>query len=140
MGATDPVLVLLVAATALHLGFQVTVTALVYPALARTDPADWDRVHRAHSRAITPVVAAVYSALLLVGALAVSQHPGDGFLLTAAVAGVGAVTITALLAAPAHGRLARDRNKARIRRLLWIDRGRTLAAAVSFGAAVTAAL
>src|SRR3712207_7268377 len=41
-------------ATAAHLGFQATVTAVVYPALARTPAPQWAAAHRAHSRAITP--------------------------------------------------------------------------------------
>ena len=51
-------------AAALHAGFQVTVTVLVYPALAGRSAAEWSAAHTRHSRAITPVVAVVYGALV----------------------------------------------------------------------------
>ena len=57
----------LLAATALHFGFQVTVTAIVYPALARVAAPGWAAAHRAHTRAIMPMVAVVYGALGLAG-------------------------------------------------------------------------
>jgi hypothetical protein len=122
----------LIAATAAHLGFQATVTAVVYPALARTPPAQWATAHHAHSRAITPVVAVVYVSLLAAGGWALWSGPG-------AATGIAvARLITAVAAAPAHGRLAGGHDPGRIRRLLRVDRLRAASAAVALIAALTA--
>ncbi len=43
----------LLTATAVHLGFQVAVSVLVYPALTRVPAEHWAEAHKAHSRAIT---------------------------------------------------------------------------------------
>jgi hypothetical protein len=127
----------LIAATAAHLGFQATVTAVVYPALARTPPPQWATVHRAHSRAITPVVAVVYGALLAAAGWALWSGPGAS---TWVAVGATAVTmlITALAAAPAHGRLGHGHDPERIRRLLRVDRLRAATAAVALTAALAA--
>lgn len=126
----------LLAATALHLGFQLTVSAVVYPALARAG--DWSVAHPAHSRAIAPVVVLVYGALLGSGAWALWDGPTVGVLV--AVAGVGvSMLVTATVAAPTHGRLARGRDEALLRRLLRADWVRTLGAAVGVVGALAAA-
>ncbi len=122
-------------ASAVHLGFQATVTAVVYPALARTPPAQWPAAHRAHSRTITPVVTVVYGALLLTGGWALWSAPSVWTWVAVAATGT-AMLLTALVAAPAHGRLARDRDRDRIRRLLRADRLRAAAAAVALPAAL----
>jgi hypothetical protein len=127
----------LIAATAAHLGFQATVTAVVYPALARTPPAQWATAHHAHSRAITPVVAVVYVSLLAAGGWALRSGPGAATGIAVAAAAV-TMLITAVAAAPAHGRLAGGHDPGRIRRLLRVDRLRAASAAVALIAALTA--
>jgi len=134
---TNPELVLLTAA-AVHLGFQATVTAIVYPALARVPAAQWGIAHAAHSRAITPVVVVVYGALALAGGWALLSAPG-GWTLVALAALAVAVLVTAVAAAPAHGRLGRGHDPARIARLLRADRVRAVAAGVALAAALAAA-
>jgi hypothetical protein len=134
----------LLAATAVHAGFQATVTVLVYPALARVPEDDWTGGHGAHTRAITPLVAVVYGVLLVscVGAT-VSMLRGGGtahaavWLTDAASAAV--LLLTATLAAPTHGRLATSRTQELVRRLLVTDRWRLAGALVALGAAVWAA-
>ncbi|MEV4349859.1 hypothetical protein AB0J83_35830 [Actinoplanes sp. NPDC049596] len=129
----------LLAAAAVHLGFQVTVTAVVYPALARTPPEQWIPAHRAHSRAITPVVVVVYGALLVTGGWALWSAPG-GWTWVAVAGTAVAFLVTALVAAPAHGRLGRGRDPVVLRRLLRADRVRTLAAAVTLAAVLVVVL
>ncbi|MBC2960774.1 hypothetical protein [Nocardioides deserti] len=90
---------LLVGATALHAGFQLTVTALVYPRLAGTAPAAWSREHSRHSRTITPLVAVVYAAVLH-GRLARSAGP-DPRLLRRLLAADRARAVAAVAALPA---------------------------------------
>ena len=127
----------LLTATAVHLGFQATVTAVVYPALARVPAAQWADAHRAHSRAITPVVTVVYGALALAGGWALLSGP-DAWTLVALAATAVAVLITAVAAAPAHGRLGAGHDPQRIGRLLLVDRIRAAAAVVALAAAVLA--
>ncbi len=64
--------VALLVATAVHAGFQLTVSRLVYPALAAVAPAAWEPTHAAHSRRITPLVGLVYGLVMVtaVGSLA----------------------------------------------------------------------
>jgi hypothetical protein len=102
----------LLGAAALHLGFQATVTLLVYPALlergARGD--GWAAAHEAHSRRITPLVVVVYGALLppLVVAGWTLARGGAGWGTALCITGaVVAFVATAAVAAPAHSRLAR---------------------------------
>ena len=132
--------VALLGAAGVHLGFQLSVTLLVYPALARVPAPDWARAHAAHSRAITPLVAVVYGTLVLVGGWAlVARWPDAWTLVAAAGAGLSFVA-TALVAAPTHGRLTSGRDDALLRRLLAADRVRTLGAVVCCAAAGVAAL
>jgi tetrahydromethanopterin S-methyltransferase subunit E len=128
----------LLAAAAAHLGFQATVTAVVYPALARVPAPQWMDAHRAHSRAITPVVAAVYGSLLLTGAWALWSGPSPWTWLTL-TATAAAMLVTAVAAAPAHGRLGAGHDPRHIRFLLRADRLRTLTAAIALVAALAAA-
>lgn len=127
----------LLAATALHLGFQATVTAVVYPALARVPAAGWADAHRAHTRAITPLVAVVYGGLAAAGGWALLSGPG-GWTLVALGAAAVAVLITAVVGAPAHQRLGDGYDPGRIARLVRADRGRVVAALVAVGAALVA--
>src|SRR4051794_23739589 len=101
----------LVGALALHAGFQLTVTALVYPALARVRASGWAVAHRSHSRRIAPLVAVVYLVALAgcAGELALG-HPSGAVLvavLVAVAATVVAMAVTAAFAAPLHRGLAK---------------------------------
>lgn len=139
MSAETSLLVLL-AATWAHLGFQVTVSSLVYPVLAATPSEAWGRAHDRHSRVITPTVGAVYAALLLGTAASLSAAAGPA--VVAAAAGVAlSLGTTALVAAPLHGRLAAaGPTPERLRTLLVADRVRTAGAALAAVAATVAAL
>lgn len=129
--------VALLAAAALHLGFQLTVTLVVYPALAAAP--DWPRAHAAHSRAIAPVVLVVYGALVLAGGWALGAARADPWVLLAVAGGGVSLLATALVAAPTHGRLAGGRDDALVRRLIAADRVRA-AGAVLCGVAAAVAL
>lgn len=131
--------VALLAATGLHAGFQATVTALIYPALARVRPEDWSAAHDTHSRSITPLVAVVYGAAVVSSAGAVWQSPDSVGVRVAALGTAGAVLVTAAAAAPTHGRLGRGRTPELVARLLVADRVRLGCALVAFAGAVVAA-
>lgn len=128
----------LVAATALHAGFQLTVTLVVYPALAGVPTADWSTAHDGHSRRIAPLVALVYGAALVAAVGATLVTPSGGTV-TALVGTLAAMVVTATSAAPTHGRLGRSRDEALVRTLLRADRLRCLAALVAVGGALVAA-
>ena len=127
--------VALLAATAVHAGFQATVTTLVYPALARVPAEQWAGTHLAHTRAITPLVAVIYGGLAVTGGWALLSEP-DGWTLVVLAATAIAVLVTAVVAAPAHGRLGGGHDRARIRRLVRADRVRTAAAVIAVAAAI----
>ncbi|GAA0804986.1 hypothetical protein [Spirilliplanes yamanashiensis] len=129
--------VALLVAAAVHLGFQLTVTVVVYPALARVPAASWAAAHRAHTRAITPLVAVVYGGLGVAGGWAVLAGPG-GWTLVALAGAAVAVLVTAVAAGPAHGRLGAGHDVQRIGRLLRADRVRAVAAVVAFAGAAVA--
>ncbi len=94
----------LVAATGLHLGFQLVVTVLVYPALARVPADRWVVEHALHSRRITPVVGVVYGLLLVAGASVLVDGPTA--LQVGSLLAVGTtMLVTAVVAAPLHSRL-----------------------------------
>jgi hypothetical protein len=130
----------LLAATALHAGFQATVTVLVYPALARVRPEDWAAGHGAHSRAITPLVAVVYAAVLVACTGTVLSSPSSAGAWVAAAATAGAFLVTAAAAAPTHGRLGRERSTLLVARLLAVDRWRLGLAVLALGGAVVHAV
>ncbi len=135
-GMDAPVVALAVAA-ALHAGFQLTVTAVVYPALARVDGEHWPAAHDAHGRSIAPLVGVVYLVLVGAGLWAVLSEPS----LWVWVSGAGALLAglsTAFVAAPTHGALGRGRSDSLVRRLLVADRVRSLGAVVCLAAALLA--
>lgn len=138
--ASAPEVVLALVASA-HLGFQATVTVLVYPALAGlADEPTWARAHTSHSRRITPLVAVLYPALVLSGAWLVVDGPGAAGW-TALVGVTVAIGATAVSAAPTHGRLGREGPApALVRRLLLADRVRLAGAVVAALGAVAVAL
>ncbi|GAB3996162.1 hypothetical protein [Nocardioides marmoraquaticus] len=121
--ASLAVLALLAAA---QLGFQVTVTLLVYPALTEAPDADWEGVHDRHSRRIVAPVVVLYGGLLLALPWAWLSAP-SGWVALAGACCLGLLATTALLAAPTHGRLGRSGPGERpvlLRRLLLVDRAR----------------
>lgn len=129
-------------AAALHAGFQVTVTVLVYPALVEVGDDVWSQAHDRHSRRVVGLVGVVYAVLLGTGALAVVQAPCPGPWGRTALGLTGsALVLTALSAAPLHGQLGvapSDRRPALLRRLLLADRARCgCAVAGAVAAAVT---
>ena len=139
--------VALVAATSLHAGFQLTVTLLVYPALARVAPEAFVEAHGRHSRAIVPLVGLVDAVVVGTALGAVVTDTGSVLAWLTAVASAGALLVTALRAAPLHGRLGRLGRLGRqgpepglLRSLLAADRLRTLLALVAAVAAAGHAL
>lgn len=121
----------LAAAAALHLGFQMVVTAVVYPALAEVPDDDWQRAHDAHSRRITLVVGLVYG-LLAAACLWVLVSGSTHLAALISVAGaVISALATAFVAAPVHGELGRTgRNGHLMSRLRSADRVRLCGAVV----------
>lgn len=125
-----------------HVGFQATVTVLVYPALARlaAPGPQWCEAHTRHSRSVMPLVALLYPALVASGVwLALTGPAPAGWvaLLGAAVA-IGATTVAA---APTHGRLGREGpTPALVRRLLRADRVRLAGAVLGAAGAAVAVL
>lgn len=142
--STQAALVAFAAATALHAGFQVTVTGLVYPGLARVPEAQWRVNHEVHSRLITPLVVLTYGLVLLTGAWVWRAPSPESTALVWLWVATGSLVVcfgaTAAVAAPTHGRLAAGKQDALVRRLLWVDRVRALTASVAALAALAAAL
>jgi hypothetical protein len=143
MTGSDAALLALLVASALHLGFQLTVTMVVYPALARVDDAGWKLAHTRHSRGITPLVVLTYGALMLSGAWAlftlftVPTGRSGAWVLVSVTGALIAGLTTASAAAPLHRRLAHGRDEALVDRLVRADRLRALGAVVSLvGAAL----
>ena len=127
----------LLLATAVHAGFQLTVTLVVYPALARVSPAQWKETHDAHTRAITPLVVVVYGLLVLAGVWAVIDGP-DAWTLVALASAAVALLVTGSSAGPTHRRLGAGHDPGRIRGLLRADRIRAVAAVIAVIAATMA--
>ena len=115
----------LAAAAAVHLGFQLVVTAVVYPALAEVPDGDWPRAHDAHSRRITLVVGLVYGLLAAACLWVLVADSTDPFVLISVAGAVFSALATAFVAAPAHGELGRtERTEHLMRRLRTADRVR----------------
>jgi hypothetical protein len=131
----------MLAATCLHAGFQLTVTALVYPALSRVGPADWEQAHRRHSRSVTPLVGLVYAAVVAAAAWSVAARPLDPGTVVALVGSLAALAVTGLVAAPLHSRLGREGPVPHLLdRLRRADLLRSIAAVVAVAGATTACL
>lgn len=134
-------------AAALHLGFQLTVTLVVYPALiAAGDPhspdaGSWQGDHARHSRRIARVVAPVYVFLLLGAGVAVTTGP-DLWSATGSAAVLALLAVTALRAAPLHGRLGRaaPEDRPALLRALWRADCARLALAVIVGGLAVAGM
>jgi len=138
--ATDPTLAWLAVATSLHAGFQLTVTVVVYPALADVADDDWTARHASHSRRITWVVGPVYVGLAAACLAILVAGPRSPLALVAVAASAAAAGLTAFVAAPAHARLGGGRRPEVLTRLLRADRLRLAAALVGAGTAVAALL
>lgn len=118
---------LLLAAAAAHVGLELVVHLVVYPALARSSAADDAEVsHRDHMRRMSVAVAPVYGLLAVSAVGLVVAAPGP-----ASVAAVALVLatfgVTALAAVPAHEAILRAAPAARPalhRRLARADRAR----------------
>lgn len=129
----------LLAASALHLGFQATVTVVTYPALAEVGPDGWNAAHTGHSRRITWLVAPLYVLVAVACAWVLAAGPWSIASMTAVAGNLVAALTTAVVAAPAHQRLGRTgRSEELLVRLLRFDRVRLLAASVAFAAAMFA--
>jgi cytochrome c biogenesis factor len=130
--------VALLAATAGHAGFQLTVTLLVYPALAAVPAPLWVEWHDRHSRRIVPLVGVVYLALAVTSVGALLSRPAPATWLAVTAAGL-VVALTAGVAAPLHARLGPAPAPELLARLLRADRLRTVLALVALVAAALAA-
>jgi len=137
---SDVGVVLLVVATTLHAGFQLTVTCVVYPALAAVEPGAWSVAHDAHSRAITPVVLLTYAGLLLGVAAALWDRPADLWVWVAVGGVLLTFAATALGAAPTHSKLGREWRADLVRQLILADRIRLVGALVAVLASSAALL
>jgi hypothetical protein len=124
--------------SALHAGFQFTVTVVVYPALSEVSPVDWAAKHRAHSSRIAWLVVPVYGSLLITCLLAALYHRVSIGLMIAVLGAAGSLAITAFLAAPAHRTLSRGQNPDVMRRLLMADQGRCASSLICLLGAVLA--
>ncbi len=127
----------LLVATAVHLGFQLTISVVAYPALLATADAEWTAAHAAHGRRITPLVVGVYGALVLTIPLALLTDPSPAVVIVALACAVAGLS-TAAVAAPTHGKLGEGRTAELVRRLRLADLVRTVAAVVAVVAAVVA--
>jgi hypothetical protein len=138
MSLADPQPWLLLVAAA-HLGFQLTVDLVVYPALGEVPREVWFVAHDRHARRITPVVALVYPPLVVLLGWAVLAEPRATATWVAVAGGLLAVGATAGVAAPTHGRLSSAsaaERPALMRRLDRADRVRTIGAVVCVVGAV----
>ncbi len=129
---------MLVVATAVHAGFQLTVTGLVYPALAEVPEARWAQAHARHSRRIVPLVAVVYGGVVVSAAGSLAAR-ASAPVIVSAVASATSLGTTALLAAPLHGRLGAGRDAVLLGALLRADRLRCAGAVVALVAALVQA-
>jgi hypothetical protein len=133
----DAVVALAVVGAA-HAAFQLTVSVVVYPALASVGADQFAVAHDAHSRRIVVLVGPLYAALVVVCGWAVVTEPRPLVLAAVAAHSLAMVT-TALVAAPTHGRLGTSGpSPVLLRRLAVSDGVRTLAAVVGLVLALLA--
>lgn len=130
----------LVAASGLHAGFQVTVSAVVYPALVRTDPSIWASAHNAHSRSIVGVVAVVYALVMGTNVWALVTNEDNVFVWLTALGSALAIGTTAFVAGPTHARLDANPDPDLIRTLMRSDKVRAAGAVFGLVAAFLAGL
>ena len=128
----------LLAASAAHVGFQVVVSAVVYPALAEVPGGRWSAAHERHSRRMARVVGPLYVVAAAACLWALLSSPDAWTLVAVAGNGVAAL-VTADVAAPLHRRLPRPRGHAvLLERLRRVDLVRTASALVATVAALLA--
>ncbi|MFY0409045.1 hypothetical protein [Solicola sp. PLA-1-18] len=128
----------LAVAAAVHLGFQATVTLLVYPALGDGPSNTFAERHDRHGRRITPLVVVVYGALVLATGWALVADRDAG-VVTAAVLLVLLLAVTGTRAAPLHGRLGAGWDDDLWRSLVRADVVRLVLAALLLAASVVPA-
>ena len=125
----EPWLLLVAAA---HVGFQLTITWVVYPALGEVPPDTWSQAHARHSRRMVPLVAVLYLPLAGLLVWAALAHTGDPGAWLAVAGGVLSMGTTAAVAAPVHGQLggavSREDRARLTRRLMSADRVRAVGA------------
>lgn len=127
-----------VAAAGAHAGFQATVSAVVYPTLSHVRAAHWRQAHDRHTKAIWPVVAVLYLAVVATSVWWLADD-WSALPLVAVVLALLPMAVTATVAAPLHRRLVR-RDDVALARLLSADRVRTALAVASVAVAIAAAL
>ena len=130
----------LLAVTAVHVGFQLVVTAVVYPAFAEVKSEEWVAYHAAHSRRITGVVVVVYGLVLAGCGWVLIDGAVDIATAVSVVASGLALLVTVMLAAPAHRRLTFERRDGELAGLRRADYLRSAAAMIAALAAGWAAL
>jgi hypothetical protein len=129
----------LLAVSALHAGFQLVVSVVVYPALADVPDEQWGPAHTAHSQRITWLVAPLYAVVAAACAWSLLSWPVPVAVGAVVVGHAVAGGTTALVAAPAHGRLGSEGKRPElVRRLLVADRVRTAGALLALGASLVA--
>ena len=127
----------LLAVGALHAGFQLVVTVVVYPALADVPDASWAQAHADHSRRIIRVVAPLYAVVAGVCLWALLSWPVGPATAVAVLGHAVAGGTTAVVAGPTHDRLGREGKRPElVRRLLVADRVRTGGALLALVAAL----
>ncbi|MGB3827243.1 MAG: hypothetical protein WA962_00555 [Ornithinimicrobium sp.] len=126
-------------AAALHAGFQLTVTTVVYPALAAVQPSQWQGAHAAHGRAITPMVGLTYGALLLACVWSAWANPLTMGVWICIVGAALSMSATAFVAAPTHGRLSAAPDPHLLCRLIRSDQVRAVGALVALAGGALAA-
>ncbi len=138
MHSIDTQTLILLVLSAAHLGFQLTVTCVVYPALAQVSTADWPLAHAAHTRRIAWVVMPIYAGFVVLIPWLLLTSP-TGWQLVSIAGVLLSQFATALFAAPLHGQLAPGPESGLMHRLLVIDRVRCLGAVICFLGALAAA-
>lgn len=147
--APDPLLragrLALLTSSAVHLGFQSVVTAVVFPQLFEGPTHDMADRQADHARRIAPVAVAVYASTLGAAAwagIAALRAPGEpGRAATGLACAVAAVApaITGGVAVPLHVGIASEQTTTmRLQGLLASDRVRTGVAAIGVAAAARA--
>jgi hypothetical protein len=133
-----PALLFLIACS-LYTGFQWTIQVLVYPQFAAVGADDFPTYEQSHQRRVSWAVGPLFAALALSGFAVLADPPAgvSRWLAALGLALVGAILLlTALAAVPLHGRLNAGFDRVVLRRLLWVDLGRLIAAVGATAVAV----
>lgn len=130
--STAPVLLLV--ATSLYAGFQVTIRALVYPQFAGVPTQAFAAYERQHTRRVSFVVGPLFALFAATLVAAFASRP-DVWCVAVAICFVGILALTAWGAVPQHRRLSVAFEAAAHRRLLAVDSGRVALALLACVAA-----